>query len=580
MFENQVTEWLKWLLSKYIKDLKTEQVNLGILEGNLKLDNLEIKGDALDDMNLPVYVKHGVLRQLELQVPFTKLWSQPIEVAIEDLYLVCSVQANTVYDKEAEEAKEQAEKKAALDQHELVCRKMKEGEKSNEESSFMERIRNNMQVTIKHIHLRFEGDSELYPGSMYAFGITLEAVKMITTNARWKPKFVQKFPGHLCNKLVDLKNLAMYVDVDTCSLVDLPIPSFCNEMREMIMCSVTRSVATESPSSAADAAAGDGASVCVDAAAPVPLANDCYVLSQLNATLKVTLNKSLLIDASVPRMQVDVALSELSLSMSDDQYHIMMELLDRLNMHMQQMKYVKFRPCGPVKDCPRAWFRYAARVMRHQIHEEHQLINRDYVMEHKRQRDCYIALYKRTLGADWLKPLSVDETAALKKQEEELPCEDIVFFRSLTDKILAKEAENKARRDEFLENKRYTFSDWFWGLFGYKKKTVPTDGSEPKIELTDKQMYEVYDSVSYCQCQHTIKPPPEYALFKTCATIGHLAVTLSHTKVTDTPNMRKRMPFRCSLSHVNVDYEMHPNDMQVAVKMQDLGHDPLVDISF
>ncbi len=74
------------------------------------------------------WTKHGV-GQLELVLPWKNLGSQSNVVIVEDLCLLYTAQIKVVYSKEMPEAKEQAYKKAAVEEHELA-RKMKSRERN------------------------------------------------------------------------------------------------------------------------------------------------------------------------------------------------------------------------------------------------------------------------------------------------------------------------------------------------------------------------------------------------------------------------------------------------------------------
>ena len=102
MFEELVSSLLSRYLGKWIKDLNSEQLSLGIWEGNVELRQLEIKGDALNGLNLPICVKRGVVGCIHFELPWKNLSSKPVKVVLEDLYILCGPETNIVYDEKAE----------------------------------------------------------------------------------------------------------------------------------------------------------------------------------------------------------------------------------------------------------------------------------------------------------------------------------------------------------------------------------------------------------------------------------------------------------------------------------------------
>ena len=574
MFEEIVAKKLTKILGKYIKDLDAKQLKVGIWNGYVMLRNFELKSDALDELNLPVYVKHGIVGQLELVLPWKKLGSQSVVVIVEDLCFLCTTQTKVVYDKETAEAKELAEKKAALEEYELAQKMKKQGKEQKEDKTFVkeqtEKIFNNFRVYIRHVHVRYEGDSELNPGNMYAVGATIESIAMVSTDVFWRPRFQKEFKDRLCNKLVELTNFAVYVDVNAHSLSGLPTSVFCKKMCEMIAYSGWGPIATDLSSRTKTTTASSSA-----AADPRVQISDCYVLTPMSGTLKFILNMTSKIDVSVPKLQLELEFPEMSLKMNQDQYHTVMELVDSMGQFSQRMKYIKLRPHVLVERRPRAWFYYAACAIRQKVRHQHQQVDLSHFMKRKRQCEHYVALYKRTLGAAWLKPLSETETSVLKKQEEKLSYEDVVFFRTITDKVLLREAMNLARRIEFLKNKkalsRGRFRRWLSGVFGHKKEPAPITGSEPKVELSTQQMDEVYGTVGYNKCEDVTKPPPDYVFVKASVIIKSGELSYCGQKSTDDSTSL----IKCSLAGVSAECAVHPNSIQVGVQMQSLGSAPL-----
>ena len=71
------------------------------------------------------------------------------------------------------------------------------------------KVLDNLQLTIRNIHFRFEDDT-----SKFSFGVTLDEIIMITTDEDWKKCFIdrteEKNKEKPMNKLLSLKNLGIY----------------------------------------------------------------------------------------------------------------------------------------------------------------------------------------------------------------------------------------------------------------------------------------------------------------------------------------------------------------------------------
>jgi len=60
MFESWVADLLSRYLGKYIKNINTEQLRISVWAGNVELDHLELKREALSELRLPIAVKRGI----------------------------------------------------------------------------------------------------------------------------------------------------------------------------------------------------------------------------------------------------------------------------------------------------------------------------------------------------------------------------------------------------------------------------------------------------------------------------------------------------------------------------------------
>lgn len=108
MLEGLVTWVLNNYLGKYVENLNTDQLSIALLSGtgiNLKcvhlntsvfllgeveLENLPLKKDALRHLGLPIEIKSGFIGKLKLQIPVTQIRSAPWVIVIEQLYVVAS----------------------------------------------------------------------------------------------------------------------------------------------------------------------------------------------------------------------------------------------------------------------------------------------------------------------------------------------------------------------------------------------------------------------------------------------------------------------------------------------------------
>lgn len=115
MFEGAIAAFLNRLLGKYIEDLDIEQFNIGIFSGDTCLTDLKLKPEALYQLGLPIKVEIGLIGKIILKIPWSGLFSQPIILCIEDIYIVTVPIAYGPYDAEIQKRLIRAEKKKILE---------------------------------------------------------------------------------------------------------------------------------------------------------------------------------------------------------------------------------------------------------------------------------------------------------------------------------------------------------------------------------------------------------------------------------------------------------------------------------
>ena len=90
MFESFLEKILSRVIGKYVEGIRTEDMKVGLLSGNVEIKNLKLKKQILEELNLPFELKYGVLDQLNLQVPWKSLSSSAVIAELDGLYLVIS----------------------------------------------------------------------------------------------------------------------------------------------------------------------------------------------------------------------------------------------------------------------------------------------------------------------------------------------------------------------------------------------------------------------------------------------------------------------------------------------------------
>ncbi|TAQ85401.1 hypothetical protein B7494_g6292 [Chlorociboria aeruginascens] len=472
MLESLVASLLNRFLGMYIRNFDPGQLKVGIWSGDVKLRDLELRREALDQLKLPINVVEGHLGQLTLKIPWSNLRGQPVQVYIEDVFLLAAPKEDAEYDEEEEERRRQAVKIEKLDSAELLKERSQEGLSAEEQQknqsftdSLVTKIVDNLQITVKNIHIRYE-DSISAPGHSFALGLTLEEFSAVSTDGEWKPTYIQN-SVEVTNKLATLGALAVYWNTDTTLLgtgreaeVDSAVAShdeMLQKFKEMI-------VKGEDPDTA----------------------NHQFILKPVSGQAKIEMDKSGKTDR--PHIKAGLIFDEIGLVLDDDQYRDALMMVDLFHYFIRHQEYKKLQPKGvSPKEDPKAWLKFAGDAVLSKIHERNRRWSWSFFKERRDDRVRYIELFKKKKKqAEQLTP---DETAELNKLEWKLNYEDMRFWRSLARSQLKK--ENVGVKKVETAKQKQGWIAWAWGSKPEEEK------EDQETTMTDEQRKELYDAIDW-----------------------------------------------------------------------------------
>ncbi|KAI1201596.1 hypothetical protein F5X97DRAFT_25784 [Nemania serpens] len=474
MLEGLVAGLLNRFLGMYVKNFDPAQLKVGIWSGDVKLRNLELRREALDQLKLPINVVEGHLGQLTLIIPWSNLRGAPVKVFIEDVFLLASPKEEAAYDAEEENRRKQRVKIEKLDSAELIKERNQEGlshEEQKKSQSFTEslvtKIVDNVQVTVKNIHLRYE-DSISAPGHPFALGITLEEFSAVSTSGQWEPTFIQN-ASKTTHKLATLAALAVYWNTDSELLgpgrevsegVNL-VPH--NEMLQKFKAMIGN---------------GEGAAA----------SDHQYILKPVSGQAKIELDKSG--DTYTPKFKANFLFDEIGVVLDDDQYRDALMMADLFHYFIRHQEYKQLQPKGVTpKEDPRAWLKFAGNAVLSKIHERNRRWTWDYFRERRDDRLRYIEIFKKKKANQQLSPQETDD---LNKLEWKLGYEDLRFWRSLARNQLRKENAEALKNAPPKPEQQQGWLSWAWG----SKPPESSDTSE-NTQMTEEQRQELYEAIDW-----------------------------------------------------------------------------------
>uniref|UniRef100_A0A8C3R984 Vacuolar protein sorting 13 homolog A n=1 Tax=Cyanoderma ruficeps TaxID=181631 RepID=A0A8C3R984_9PASS len=287
VFESLVVDVLNRFLGDYVVNLDSSQLKLGIWGGT----GLPRRGgDACLHLDVPFKVKAGHISQLNLQIPWQNLYTQPVEAVLDGVYLLIVPTASIKYDAEKEARQFLEARQRELQRIEEAKQKIADQDKVKEEKqdTFVEKlvtqVIKNLQLKISNIHIRYEDDVSTF---VY-LSMRGCLVRLDNLCAYWNVKSEMFYHGGCDESLVNLK----------------------------------QGVASHNV---------------------IPDGYD-FVFRPISAKAKLLMNPRSDVDFSSPKIDLDVNLQDITVEFNKPQYFSVMELLESIDMMTRNLPYRKYRP--------------------------------------------------------------------------------------------------------------------------------------------------------------------------------------------------------------------------------------------
>ena len=465
MLEGLVAGLLNRFLGMYVKDFDAKQLNVGIWSGDVKLRDLQLRREALDQLHLPVNVVEGHLGQLTMSIPWANLRGKPVRVNIEDIFLLAAPKEDASYDEDEETRRAHDVKMEKLENAELLKQRNSEGlsqEEQQKSQSFVDSLTtaivDNLQVSIKNIHIRYE-DSIATPGHPFALGITLKEFSAVSTDKDWRPSYIQSTSG-IANKLAVLGALAFYWNTDT----------------------VLFGSGTGEQQGAEEQGSNHGEMIEKFIKTMEDDQKHQYMLKPVSGRAAIEIDKTGKIEK--PKVKARLLFHELGFVLDDHQYRDALMMIDLFHYFIRHQEYKKLQPDKTPKEDPKAWLQFAFKAVLKKIQERNRQWTWGYIRDRRDDRVRYIKLFKEKKKDE---RMSITDTEELNALEKKLSYEDLRFWRSLARSQLRK--ENVGVK---TEKPKQTWTQWAWSGGAKPEEDVNDDSA-----MNEQQRKELYDAIDW-----------------------------------------------------------------------------------
>ena len=90
-------------------------------------------------------------------------------------------------------------------------------------SSLVTKIVDNLQISLKNLHLRVEHEDTIEPDNSFSLGITLQELDLYTTDSNWERIYVDRTKEankhKAMNKILRIHNFGVYYKTKETSLI-------------------------------------------------------------------------------------------------------------------------------------------------------------------------------------------------------------------------------------------------------------------------------------------------------------------------------------------------------------------------
>ncbi|XP_036909925.1 vacuolar protein sorting-associated protein 13C isoform X2 [Sturnira hondurensis] len=483
VLESVVADLLNRFLGDYVENLNKSQLKLGIWGGNVALDNLKIKENALSELDVPFKVKAGQIDKLTLKIPWKNLYGEAVVATLEGLYLLVVPGASIKYDAEKEEKSLQDTKQKELSRIEEALQKAAEKDKPKEakKDTFLEKLATqvikNVQVKITDIHIKYEDDIT-DPKRPLSFGVTLGELSLLTANEHWTPCVLNE-TEKIIYKLIRLDSLSAYWNVN-CSM------SY-QGSREQILDHLKSEILTSNDI----------------------LPNHQYIFQPISASAKLYMNPYAETELKTPKLDWNIEVQNIAIELTKPQYLSMIDLLESVDYMVRNAPYRKYKPYLPLHTNGRQWWKYAIdSVLEVHIRRYTQMWSWSNIKKHRQLLKSYKNVYKNKLTQTKV-PEEIQKQ--IQDLEKTLDVFNIILGRQQAQVEVIRSGQKLRKKATDTGEKRGGWFSGFWGKKESKKQDEESLIPETIDDLmTAEEKDKLFTAIGYSETSHNLTLPKQY----------------------------------------------------------------------
>lgn len=207
--ESYITPILLSHVAKYVKNIRPEDAQVYLWEGEVNFHNLDLRLDVLkQELNLPIDLISGHIHDLSIIVPWTKIRSEPVRIIIKTIEFVAKFKtddANNVSSQSSPQRDAPDSPRSSGDEQQQA---IINAQASNQSviSGLVQRIIDNISVECHNIILKFVEDE-------IVISMNVQLLKYGSASEQWKYGMIDVHPVKvLSRKLIQISDLTICLD--------------------------------------------------------------------------------------------------------------------------------------------------------------------------------------------------------------------------------------------------------------------------------------------------------------------------------------------------------------------------------
>lgn len=200
MFASLVSKIVSYVLSEYVESLTSSQMEAEFLSGMSHINDLKLKEVSFIVSNIPIKIVNGVIRRVELSIPWSLTFSKPSFCDIDEVLILAKVgETDNINFNEIIDSMNNIEIQELCFEHKISRGGIFRG--------FINKIINKLEVIVSKIHIRIEYEDSNQ--IVYAFGITAPILKLTSVDN------IHSSSNTLIRKSIAIYDLSVYINTKT-----------------------------------------------------------------------------------------------------------------------------------------------------------------------------------------------------------------------------------------------------------------------------------------------------------------------------------------------------------------------------